>query len=895
MSVRTQLPGGLVTFMFTDIEGSTRLARLLGAGYRPVLAEHRRLVRRVLSESDGRELSTEGDSFFAAFADAGAALGACLSAQRALAGHEWPGPEAAPLVRMGLHTGWAEPFGDEYTSAEVHRAARVASAAHGGQVLCSAATARYADVLPPSASLLDLGLHRLRGFDDHERLFQLVAPGLRQSFPRPRTERAPAHNLPAATTSFVGRQAERAELTGLLQRHRLVTVTGAGGAGKTRLAVEVAKGLLPAYPDGVWLVDAAGPQPVAEALVAAAGLRPEPGRAAIETLVEYAAARRLLVVVDTCEARPDEVAAVADRLPAAAPGVRVLVTGRESLGVSGEVVWRIPPLADAVRLLDERATAARGGRAPAAAERAGLARVAGRLEGLPLAVELAANRLRMLSADELAAGLDDGYAVLEDGRAARGPEEQRRHRSLAATVAWSYDRLAADEAELLRRLSVFAGPVDLGAVAAMTDGGGFAQLAALVDKSLVEAQPAPAGSRYRLLGPVRAFAARRLADAGDAARARDRHVSWVLAALRRVRADGAGRPVTLSLHDVTPLAAEGEAALRWCATGGSARLGLRLAGGLDPWWRDRGGAGGARRLLAALYARLSCGGERVPDAELARAFLVHAAQAAADGQPAEQARFVRYAERAARRAGDPAVLARALAARGPALVALGRPAEADRACREAIGWAGRRSLTGAVLPAVYCLADLLWRRGEVAEAAELLGAARPWETAGAEERGRRTVDMLLGWVALRRGDLVAAHDHLAVALRSRVRHGFRRPAVESLAAMAVRCATGGDPVTAATLFGAGRDVALDPWAARQQVLARARAGDAAFDAAYAAGTRLELDEAVALALAVEHPDLAAGSSRFEPAPAPAQPISRSARSTSAGSTAASEPNASTAV
>lgn len=892
MSVRTQLPSGLVTFMFTDIEGSTRLARLLGSRYRPVLGEHRRLVRRTLSDKDGLELSTEGDSFFAAFADAAAAIDACLTAQRALAEHDWLRPEAAPRVRMGLHTGWAEPHGGEYASAEVHRAARVANAAHGGQVLCSAATAQHADNLPAEASLLDLGLHRLRGFDDHERLFQLVAPGLARRFPRPRTDPAAAHNLPTAVTSFVGRQSERAELTGLVHTNRLVTVTGAGGAGKTRLAVETAKGLLGAYPDGVWIVDAADREPVAAALVAAAGLRPEPGREPLETLIEYARPRRLLFLVDTCDAAAGEAAAVAERLLAAAPHARLLVTGREPLGVPGELVWRIPPLADAVRLLDERATAARGGRPPAPAERPGLARVADRLDGLPLAVELAAHRLRMLSADELAGGLDDLLAVLDANRTG-GLVPRQRHASLAATVAWSYDRLADDEAAMLDRLSVFAGPIDLTAIRAMADGAEFAQLAALVDKSLVEAEPGPAGSRYRLLAPIRAYAARRLDDTGDGPAARDRHVCWALAELRRARVDDAGRPATLSLDALDPVAAEVGAALDWCATGGSARLGLRLAGGLDPWWRDRGGSAGARRRLSALYSRLARTGERVPDAELARAFLVHAAQAEAVGAAGEQARFSRYAERAARRAGDCAVLARVLAARGPALVALGRAGDADTACREAIGWAGRRGVTGAVLPAVYCLADLLWRRGELAEAAELLGAARPWETAGAEERGRRTVDMLLGWVALRRGDLVAAHDHLVVALRSRVRYGFRQLATETVAAMAVRCVAGGDAVTAATLFGASRSARLDPWAARHQRSARAVAGDAAFDAAYAAGARLRLAEAVAVALAVEHPDLAAGSSRFEQELP--QPIRRSARSTSAGPTLASEPNASTAV
>ena len=288
MSGRTELPSGLVTFMFTDIEGSTRLARMLGERYGVVLAAHRAVLRSAVAGLGGTELFTEGDSFFVAFGDAQAAVAACVSAQRALAAHVWPSPDATPRVRMGLHTGWAVPRTGEYASAEVHRAARVAAAAHGGQVLCSEATA----VAVPAdqtlgIDLLDLGPHRLRGFDDADRLFQIVAPGLERDFPRPRTPGAAAHNLPCAVTSFVGRRAELAELTALIRRHRLVTVTGTGGAGKTRLAVAVAEELLVAFPNGIWRIDCATAAESLPATVAAAlGLRTEAGRPVLDTLAE---------------------------------------------------------------------------------------------------------------------------------------------------------------------------------------------------------------------------------------------------------------------------------------------------------------------------------------------------------------------------------------------------------------------------------------------------------------------------------------------------------------------------------------------------------------------------------------------------------------------------------
>jgi class 3 adenylate cyclase len=351
--------------MFTDIEGSTRLARMLGEDYGAVLGAHRAVLRTALRDGGGVELFTEGDSFFVAFREAPAAVATCVAAQRALAAHAWPSPDATPRVRMGLHTGWATPIADEYASVEVHRAARVAAAAHGGQVLCSEATTLAVTTRPagPAATamagvdLLDLGSYRLRGFDDAERLFQLLAPGLERDFPRPRTPGAAAHNLPAAVTSFVGRRTERAEVAGLVDTHRLVTVAGPGGAGKTRLALAVAEQLLVAYPEGVWAIDCAtAATGLPEALAGAIGLRAEPGRPITETLVERCAGGRMLLILETSDAAPAAAAALVRRLLAGCPELTVLVTGRAPLGVHGELVWRIPPLAPADASSAGRAT-----------------------------------------------------------------------------------------------------------------------------------------------------------------------------------------------------------------------------------------------------------------------------------------------------------------------------------------------------------------------------------------------------------------------------------------------------------------------------------------------------------------------------------------------------------
>ncbi|MEV4274317.1 ATP-binding protein [Actinoplanes xinjiangensis] len=1002
MSGRIELPSGLVTFMFTDIEGSTRLARMLGETYRTVLGAHRAVLRGVFDDFDGVELLTEGDSFFVAFSNADAAVAACVEAQRRLSAHDWPRDDAVPRVRMGLHTGRAVPIGQEYASAEVHRAARVSAAAHGGQVLCSeatalAVTATYAATAGgatgaaaaatlATVDLLDLGAYRLRGFDDDERLFQVVAPGLERDFPRPRTAEAPRHNLPAEHAPFVGRRSELSELAALISRHRLVTVVGPGGSGKTRLTHAVAEQLLPAYPGGVWTIDAANAaKGLPNALAASLGLRPEPGRPMIDTVVEECAERRMLVVLQTCEAAPALTTTLVHRLLSRCRRLDVLATARAPLALAGETVWRIPPLvpADAFALLRDRAAAAQGGR-PGDGDPQ-LARLAARLEGSPLVIQLAAARLRLLPAEQLARRLDDPLGALDNDAAGDG-----RHASLANNLTWSYRTLSSRAADLLHRLAVFAGPVDLATVE-WYDPEALSALSELADKSLVEVTPGP---RYRLSEQVRAYALRRLAATGGEAAARDRHLTWSLHTLDRVTVDTDDQVRTLSLTELSPYVAEWQTALRWAAETGDVTAGLRLATALDPWWREHGDTREGRELLAALYRHLPTDG--VPP-NLAAAYLVHAgltadrteqghylalaeaaaeaarsatgtaagpgaARSAAGAGPTAESGSARSAIKAteateafeaagaagaagtaeamkaaeavqttaefatqAVAAGTPETAAGIVEAEAPKITAAAagtataadtaaaadtattsgtattepagklttdgeRPGETalrlririarltltgddpratERDCREAIALADRAGVPSTAFPAVLTLAELLWRRDALNEAAELLGAARHLEAARPEDRGRRAVDWLLGMVALRRGDLVAAHDHLVVALRSRLRHGFRGAAADAVAAIAVRCVLGGDPATATVLFGgaeaargARRTASFGAFWSAQQAALRAALGDTAFDAAYADGAGIGFDRIVAMALAVEHPDLENGAARF---------------------------------
>jgi predicted ATPase/class 3 adenylate cyclase len=546
------LPSGFVTFLFTDIEGSTRLARTLGPVYRQVLADHRQLLRGCLRDSGGAELLTEGDSFFAVFADVGAALQACVSAQRALANHPWPASAARPRVRMGLHTGYAVAHGGEYASAEVHRAARIAAAAYGGQVLCSEATARAgagwlrAGQEPAArVRLVNLGLHRLRGFDDRIRLHQIVADGLDRHFPRPRTVDDRPHNLPAALTRFVGRAADRVELAELLRENRLVTVWGTGGVGKTRLAVQVARDLTDRYPDGVWFTDLAAidqPERVAAAVAEGLGLRAGSGQSAAGAVLEHLAGRHCLLLVDTCEQQRGAVGTLVSRLLACCPQLAVLATSREPLGVPGELVWKLSALgtagsgpSDAVALLTDLSGAggAGGGRP------ADLDRLARQLAGMPLALELAADRLRVLPAhllaERLAAPGADPAAELagRPGRGGRDPDGllPARHSDLSANLDWSYRRLQPATARLLRWLSVWPGRVELSAVewlAAdwLAPADTLGAVAELVDTCLLEADLTDTTVSYRLLEPTRWQVRQLAAEAGDVAAARARYKAW---------------------------------------------------------------------------------------------------------------------------------------------------------------------------------------------------------------------------------------------------------------------------------------------------------------------------------------------------------------------------------
>ncbi|HEV2917810.1 MAG TPA: adenylate/guanylate cyclase domain-containing protein, partial [Actinomycetota bacterium] len=544
-----ELPTGTVTFLFTDVEGSTRLLQTLGDGYAAVHDEHAAIIRRAVAGGGGVEVSTHGDAFFVAFASPAGAVRAAVAAQRGLAAHDWsPGP--AVRVRIGVHTGEGTLGGDDYVGIDVHRAARIADAAHGGQVIVSDATRGLVEhALPAGVSLRDLGPHRLRGIADPERLHQLVVEGLRADFPPPRTLDARPNNLPPQLTSFVGREEEIAEVERLLDRTRLLTLTGPGGSGKSRLALRVAAELLTRFQDGSFFVDLSpvtDPDLVPAAVAKALGVPEAAGRPVLEEVKEHLRHRELLQVVDNFE-QVAEAGQVIEELLVAAPRLRTMVTSRVVLSLPGEQEYEVPPLhvpdaarlprdpadlgaVEAVRLFCERALAASPRFALTEQNAPVVAEICARLDGLPLAIELAATRTKVLTPAEILSRLERRLSVLTSSSRSL-PERQR---TLRAAIAWSYDLLDPVERRLFARLSVFTGGWTFESVEAVCDPEALGVdaldgLTSLVDKSLVRRVESPGRPRrFAMLETIREFGREQLEACGDLTPVLRRHAEHFL-------------------------------------------------------------------------------------------------------------------------------------------------------------------------------------------------------------------------------------------------------------------------------------------------------------------------------------------------------------------------------
>jgi predicted ATPase/class 3 adenylate cyclase len=695
------LPTGTISFLFTDIEGSAKLWEQHPDAMRLALARHDHLLHDAINVHGGAVFKTVGDQFCAAFPTAPQALAAALAAQRALHDEPWdryfcrrvvgrPTPAAhdadegrrqerlaeagypreawvpgggPPRVRMALHTDVAEPRGGDYFGSPLTRVARLLAAGHGGQVLLSQATSdRVRDAFPEGAALRDLGSHRLKDLQRPEQIYQLLHPDLPADFPPLRSLEAFAHNLPAPLTSFIGREREIAAVKQLLSTTRLLTLTGAGGCGKTRLALQVAADLVEKFADGVWLVELAAlsdPALVPQTVATALGVREEPGRPLIATLTDYLRPRSLLLVLDNCEHLLVASAQLAEALLRACPNLRILSSSREALGIAGEMAYRVPSLSlpelqrlpsvealtqfEAVRLFVDRAVASLPSFALNDQNAMMVAQVCHRLDGIPLAIELAAARVKALPVAKIAERLDDRFRLLTGGSRTALPRQQ----TLRALIDWSYDLLTEPEQTLLCRLSVFAGGWTSEAAEAVcaddddrlagdrrpattdrfgrdTVGGRRASgrsapgspcqsvvggpdvldlLTALVEKSLVVYDEQEGQARYRLLETVRQYGRDRLLEAGEAAFVRDHHLVFFLQLATEAEPQLRGPEQARWIDCLEREYGNVRAALEWAADSGAMELGLQLGGALWWFWWMRGYLAEGRERVTQLLGR----------------------------------------------------------------------------------------------------------------------------------------------------------------------------------------------------------------------------------------------------------------------------------------------------
>lgn len=709
------------TFLFSDIEGSTRLWEHEPGRMRAALERHDEASRAAVLNAGGQIVKTTGDGVHAVFEHPHQGVAAALALQQAMAA---PQPEGtlALKVRCGVHCGECEARDGDYHGPVLNRAARVMSAAHGGQTLVTQAVAeRAAALLPADTTLLDLGTVRLRDLASPERVLQLVHPGLRAQFPPLRSLEATPNNLAQQLNSFVGRERELAEVRALLAKTRLLTLLGMGGIGKSRLSVQLGAELLDEYPDGVWLVELAplaDPLLVPQALASVLGVKEERGASVTEALLAYVRDKTLLVILDNCEHVVHACADLAKRLLQAGPGVRVLTSSRDVLQVAGETIYQMPtlgvPAADeegADTVPPRRTGQATGAGAEALARRAlrpgqlselgrhaavqlfldrvgavqpafrlqadnaqAVASICRRLDGIPLALELAAARTRALSVQAIAERLKDRFRLLVTGDQTVLP----RQRTLRALIDWSFELLSEPERQLFRRLSVFAGGWTLEAAEAVCQGDGLDAmdvldlLAQLVQKSLVVMEPG--GDRYRMLETVRAYAAEKLVENEGEHGTRRRHVTHFVKFAEQAREHLLGSKRETWLPFVDQERENLLAVHAWCGVDAVCRDdGLRLVFFLRTYWVGRGSLSLGHRVTVEALARTTPAERSV---ERCRALCDAGVLAYYMGRYAEAYEALVESHAIANELGDKGRLSAVLPALGFVLAALGQPARA---------------------------------------------------------------------------------------------------------------------------------------------------------------------------------------------------------------------------
>ena len=724
------------TLLFTDIEGSTRLWEQEPERMGPALACHDAIARAAVERHHGVVVKMSGDGVHAVFDDPLDALSATLELQQALIDPE--ATNGIPLrVRCGLHAGASERRDNDFFGRAVNRAARIMSSAHGGQILVSdAVAALIRERLPDGVTLHDLGSARLRDLASPEHIYQVAHLQLRQDFPALRSLEATPNNLPQQVTSFIGRERELAEVKGLLDRTRLLTLVGAGGIGKTRLSLQAAADAMDEFPDGVWFVELApltDAQRLPQAVATVLGVKEEAGRPVIEALLKHLKDRQLLLVLDNCEHIVQACAELASQVLQAAPKLKVLASSRERLRTAGEQIYAVPTLSlpdadraltaeslkqfEAARLFIERAVAVQPSFEATDRNAHDISDICLRLDGIPFALELAAARVRALPVDALAARLGDRFRLLGGGDRAALPRQQ----TLRAMIDWSYDLLTEAERTVLRRLALFAGGWTLEAAEAVAAGDDVNEsdvldlMSHLVEKSLVVMEPA--GGRYRLLDTVRQYAQERLEESGEGDTGRDRHLAFYLAFAARARPQLVGAEQGEWLARLDQERENLLSAHVWCSDArDGVESGLKLASSLRRYWMIRGLLGLGHRVTIEALAR-SPAHER---SQTRCQALFDAGQLSGwMGRYQEAQAYLEESLAVARAIGDKQMVARALQPLGMALHGQGDLATARAHFEEGLVLARELKNKRELAAALNALAQLNRAEGEL-EAAEPL-------------------------------------------------------------------------------------------------------------------------------------------------------------------------------
>ena len=804
--------------LFTDIEGSTRLLGQLGERYASVLHDYHRLLVESAAAHGGSLVDTAGDGAFFTYPTATAALQAAIAAQLALLAHEWP-DSVTVRARMGLHTGEALNVDERYVGMDVHRAARITAAGHGGQVLLSR-TARdlLGSSLPNGVTLRDLGEHRLKDLPEPERVFQAVSPDLPSDFPPLRSLDAWPNNLPRQLSSFVGRTQALLNVDALLGAGPLLTLTGPGGVGKTRLALEVAAQAADRCPDGAWLIDLAAlvdGQLVRETLASTLKVKEQPGIELTDTLVAQIGRKRLLLIIDNCEHVLEATAELVDTLLHACAEVRVLATSQEALGIAGETVYPVPSMAltaaegvtfdeiangDAARLFVERARSVEPTFRLTEANARSVAQICARLDGIPLAIELAAARVRALPVDQIATRLNDRFRLLTGGARMALP----RHRTLQAAVDWSYELLTEAERELFGRLSIFPGSFSLETVELVCAGDGIDRddildlLTRLIDRSLVTRFDVDGEARYQLLQSLRQYAAEKLEERGGTLELQRRHRDHFAALVDEARPAFFAGPEPVAWVERLSLEHDSlRAALTWGHDDpAGAAVELQMAAGLWRYWQIRGYLAEGRQTLERALSRTAAEVSDVRASALTGAGVLAAQQG---DQPGANA-ALEASLSVLRSIGNNASIAAALSNTASVVAELGDLDRARRLYEEALTLTRQTGESRGTASSLLNLADIVAQQDRAAEAQDAYDEALNIFHAAGDRFG---VAIALGrgaTISLRQGDLVAARARYEEALDIYRGFGDRRGVARTLMHLGDLLAQEGDREAANLLY-----------------------------------------------------------------------------------------------